>query len=136
MKQLIYRSRPFGFDNAMLAAILMQARRNNRENDITGALICRQDMYIQLIEGPQPAIDALYARIEKDDRHTEVQLEVSATVETRIFPEWEMLDDTMPSMTFSQSEVESGAVEVASPDALRDVFRRIAVNARGKEPAG
>ena len=56
MKQLIYRSEPFGFDRATLAGILMTARRNNRRDDITGALLCRSDLYLQLIEGPEAAI--------------------------------------------------------------------------------
>jgi hypothetical protein len=73
MKQLIYRSQPFGFDNAMLAGILLEARRNNLRDDITGALICRHDLYLQLIEGPADAIDALYGRIVADDRHVDVQ---------------------------------------------------------------
>lgn len=110
----------------MLDGILMAARRNNRTNDVTGALICRQDMYIQLVEGPDEAIDALYYRISMDDRHTEVQLEVSRQVEERMFPNWSMLDDTAPSMTFSQSEVDAGAMEQASPETLLAMFQRIA----------
>ncbi|MEQ8410866.1 MAG: BLUF domain-containing protein [Erythrobacter sp.] len=130
MKQLIYRSQPFGFDSAMLAGILSAARRNNRANGITGALICRQDMYIQLVEGPDEAIDALYQRILADDRHTEVKLAMSAEVEERMVPEWDMLDDTNPSMTFSKDEVEDGAIDRASPEALQALFRRIAEKAR------
>lgn len=133
MQQLIYRSRPFGFDRAILAGILMQARRNNPANDITGALICRQDMYIQLIEGPDTAIEALFADIRDDDRHTEVELAVSAEVGERIFPEWAMLDDTMPSMTFSQPEVEAGAIERASRNELRAIFQQIADKARAAD---
>ncbi|MEE4206722.1 MAG: BLUF domain-containing protein [Erythrobacter sp.] len=129
MKQLIYRSQPFGFDHAMLDGILMAARRNNRANGITGALICRQDMYIQLVEGPDDAIDALYERILADDRHTDVKLEMSVAVEERMFPEWDMLDDTNPSMTFSKDEVEDGAIDRASPEGLRGLFRRIAEKA-------
>ncbi|MEQ8773400.1 MAG: BLUF domain-containing protein [Erythrobacter sp.] len=130
MKQLIYRSQPFGFDSAMLAGILSAARRNNRANGITGALICRQDMYIQLVEGPDEAIDALYQRILADDRHTELKLAMSAEVEERMVPEWDMLDDTNPSMTFSKDEVEDGAIDRASPEALQALFRRIAEKAR------
>ena len=59
MKQLIYSSQPFGFDEAMLAGILSGARYNNVRDGITGALICRQDIYLQLIEGPAAAIDNL-----------------------------------------------------------------------------
>ena len=135
MKQLIYRSQPFGFDTAMLAGILTAARRNNRANGITGALICRQDMYIQLVEGPDEAIDALYQRILADDRHTDVKLEMSTPVDERMFPEWDMLDDTNPSMTFSKDEVEDGAIERANPAALQALFRRIAEKARAARAA-
>jgi fatty acid/phospholipid biosynthesis enzyme len=130
MKQLIYRSRPFGFDNATLASILMTARRNNRQSGVTGALICRQDMYLQLIEGPETAIDSLYAKIREDDRHLDVTLEASGAITQRMFPEWAMLDDTNPSMTFSAEEVEEGAADRASADAMRAIFRRIANKAR------
>ncbi|MEO0464723.1 MAG: BLUF domain-containing protein [Pseudomonadota bacterium] len=126
MKQLIYRSQPFGFDRSILAGILMHARRNNPMNDITGALICRQDMYIQLVEGPDEAIDALYDRIQIDDRHSNVRLEVARQVEQRMFPNWEMLDDTEPSMTFSKSEISAGAIEQASSQTLLAIFQRIA----------
>ncbi|SDR72956.1 Sensors of blue-light using FAD [Erythrobacter sp. HL-111] len=135
IKQLIYRSQPFGFDQSMLDGILMAARRNNRANGITGALICRQDMYIQLVEGPDDAIDALYQRILADDRHTDVKLEMSLAIEERMFPRWAMLDDTNPSMTFSKEEVEDGAIDRASPEALRALFRRIADRANAASTA-
>lgn len=130
MKQLIYSSRPFGFDRAMLAAILVQARRNNSRDDITGALVCRHDLYIQLIEGPEPAIDALYSRIAHDDRHCEVQLALSDNVSERMFPDWAMLDDEMPSMTWPSAEIADGAIEKATPEELRAIFEGIAAKAR------
>ncbi|MEM6908515.1 MAG: BLUF domain-containing protein [Pseudomonadota bacterium] len=134
MKQVIYRSQPFGFDNAILAGILSQARRNNRENDITGALICRQDMYIQLVEGPEPAIDALVQRISADDRHLNVKLVLSREIEERMFPFWAMLDDQVPSMTWSREEISDGALDSATPEMLDAVFERIAAKARESEP--
>ncbi len=130
MKQLIYRSQPFGFDRAMLAGILVQARRNNRRDDITGALVCRHDLYIQLIERPEPAIDALYSRIAADNRHNDVRLAQSDTVSERMFPEWEMLDDDMPTMTWTPVQIADGAIEQASPEELRAIFEGIAAKAR------
>lgn len=130
MKQLMYRSQPFGFDNSVLDGILMQARRNNQRDDITGALICRHDVYIQLVEGPSQAIDALYSRILQDDRHCNVSLALSEMVDERIFPEWGMLDDEMPTLTWSSAEIADGAIERASPDELRAAFKRIAEKAR------
>ncbi len=130
MKQLIYRSEPFGFDSAMLAGILVDARRNNPRKAITGALICRHDLYLQLIEGPDEAIDALYAQISKDDRHLDVRLLLSETNGERLFPEWAMLDDQMPSIAWSVADVAKGALEAASPEELRGVFERIAEAAK------
>ena len=114
----------------MLAGILVQARRNNQRDDITGALICRHDLYIQLIEGPEPAIDALYSRIAVDNRHNDVRLALTENVSERMFPEWAMLDDDMPSMTWSPEEVAGGAVEKAGPEELRAIFEGIADKAR------
>lgn len=125
MKQLIYRSQPFGFDKAMLAGILLSARRNNPRDGITGALICRHDLYLQLIEGPAPAIDALYARIAQDDRHNDVNLLLESEVAERLFPDWAMLDDEAPTMFWSPAEVASGALEKAGPLALQAAFARL-----------
>lgn len=130
MKQLVYRSQPFGFDRAMLAGILTRARHNNARDGITGALICRQDLYLQLIEGPADKIDALYSRILVDDRHCDVRLILSTVVDERMFPEWEMLDDSMPSMTWSPSEIADGAIDNATPAILQSVFANVAVAAR------
>ncbi len=125
MRQLIYRSQPFGFDEAMLAGILSSARRNNPRDDITGALICRHDLYLQLIEGPPAAIDALYDRIERDDRHCEIRLLLKEEVSSRMFPAWSMLDDEAPSLFWSPDEVAAGALEKAGAKALREAFGRL-----------
>ncbi|MBV7266562.1 BLUF domain-containing protein [Erythrobacter ani] len=124
-KRLIYRSQPFGFDNAMLAGILAQARRNNQKADVTGALICRQDIYLQLIEGPVDRIDRLFTRIEADDRHTNVKLLLEETSAERLFPAWSMLDDESPSLFWSPDEIESGTLETADPDELKAPFVRL-----------
>lgn len=125
MRQLIYRSQPFGFDEAMLAGILSSARRNNPRDDITGALICRHDLYLQLIEGPSAAIDALYGRIATDDRHCEVHLLVNEDVSERMFPEWSMLDDEATSLFWSPTEVAAGSLEKVGVAALREAFGRL-----------
>ena len=78
--QLIYSSKPFGFDEAALNGILLTARRNNPRDAITGALICRQDLYLQLLEGPQAAVEARYSS-------------VSRPATERLFPNWAMRDD-------------------------------------------
>ena len=124
--QLIYMSEPFGYDSAILAGILIGARRNNPAMGITGALVCRQDLYLQLIEGEAAAIDALFERIATDDRHLNVKLLRRATVAARMFPDWAMLDDPARSWLWSPEAVAGGAVQAASSAALQRVFSRIA----------
>ena len=126
MTQLIYMSRPFGFDGAMLAGILTQSRRNNRRDGITGALICRHDIYLQFVEGDAPMIDALFARIRRDDRHLGVVPLWRGTDETRLFPGWDMLDDPARSWLWSPEQVANNIVEAAPPASVRAVFDRLA----------
>ena len=109
----------------MLAGILSAARRNNPQHGITGALVCRHDLYLQLIEGPAAAIDALYARILADDRHTNVELLLTEAMGERIFPAWAMLDDEAPSLFWSAQDVAAGALEDSSADELRASFIRL-----------
>lgn len=123
--RLIYRSQPFGFDSAMLAGILSGARRNNPQLGITGALICRHDLYLQLIEGPSDSIEGLYARIQKDSRHLDVRLLHREDMTERLFPSWAMLDDEAPSLFWSAEDVAEGALKAASPDTLLAPFIRL-----------
>ena len=127
--QLIYMSEPFGFDSAILGGILTAARRNNPRHGITGALICRHDIYLQLIEGDVAPIDTLYARIAEDDRHLAVTLLSRADVRDRMFPDWAMLHDPARSWLWTAEEVGNGAVGAATPAALRHVFARAGAEA-------
>ncbi|WP_373489947.1 BLUF domain-containing protein [Parasphingorhabdus sp.] len=127
--QLIYASRPFGFDDAALNGILMEARRYNAGHDITGALICRPDLYLQLLEGPQDIVESLYQRIAVDNRHLEVELLVSQPVEDRMFPDWAMLHDPAQSWLWTAEEVSDGAIQRASNEDIVAVFERSAQDA-------
>ena len=123
--RLIYASRPFGYDNAMLAGILLDARRCNSRDDITGALIARGDLYLQLLEGPDAPVRDAFRRIARDDRHVDVQVLVTRRTDRRMFPGWSMRDDPAKSWTWSQREVAQGAVEKASEAEVEAVFTRL-----------
>ena len=51
IKQVIYVSTPVGFSDKILDSILVQSQVNNKKNEITGALICRSDLYLQYSRG-------------------------------------------------------------------------------------
>jgi hypothetical protein len=123
--QLVYSSCPFGFDLSMLGNILMKARRNNARNDITGALICRADLYLQWLEGPQEAVEATYAKILKDDRHLNIVRRITATTSTRLFAQWSMRDDPAEGWLWSQNEIKNGALDRAEAHEFRTVFERV-----------
>lgn len=128
LMQLIYASRPFGFDDTMLKSILLDARRCNRRDEITGALICRADLYLQLLEGPKKLVDACYGRIRRDDRHVEPQTLVRRTTKTRLFPDWAMRDDPAQSWVWSRDAVRAGAVDQATEDEVLGFFSRLAAD--------
>jgi hypothetical protein len=124
--QLIYSSRPFGFDDAALNGILMFSRRNNPREAITGALICRHDLYLQLLEGPQATVEARYQKIARDDRHLEVVKRVSRPITERMFPNWAMRDDPARSWMWTANEVKLGVLDRADAAEFIAVFDRLA----------
>jgi hypothetical protein len=124
--RLVYSSRPFGFDDGMLNGILSDARHYNAQNGLTGALICRADLYLQWLEGPQEAVEETYRHIEADNRHLEVRRLYSGFGAERLFPDWTMRDDPARSWMWSPAEIDAGALARASADDIVGVFRRLA----------
>jgi hypothetical protein len=126
MIQLIYASRPFGFNEATLNGILNIARHYNERDEITGALICRDDLYLQLLEGPADLVEAAYQRIARDTRHLEIRRLLAKPASQRLFATWAMRDDPARSWMWSRAAVEAGELDEASADNLLAVFARLA----------
>lgn len=125
--QLVYASRPFGYEANILSSILIEARRCNTRDGITGALICRDDLFLQLLEGPEKAVEATFGRIRADDRHIEVRRLVRRMItdDARMFGAWAMRDDPAASWVWSRAEVDAGVPEQASEDAVLEMFRKL-----------
>ena len=129
----IYTSRPFGFEEGILNQILMTARRCKIRNGVTGALICRDDIYLQWLEGPEEQVKNTLERISRDDRHDEMKVQVAGGVSERMFGKWAMLHDPVVSWIWTQKEVANGAVARATPEKLFAFFMPL----RGAEiPSG
>ena len=123
--RIIYSSRPFGYDSSMLNGILMQARVANERDDITGALICREDIFLQLLEGPEDKVRDTVARIKRDDRHIEVRMHVEKHVQERMFGQWAMLHDPVATWIWTQAEIDDDVLERASEAEVEGFFRRL-----------
>lgn len=126
--QLTYASRPFGFDASMLAGILLDARRCNDRDGVTGALICRADLYLQLLEGPSAAVEAAFARIARDDRHMDIRplSRRGIAPEARLFARWAMRDDPAQTWIWTREEIDAGAAERATEAEVMTIFARLA----------
>ena len=131
LSRLIYCSQPFGYDQPMLNGILADARTYNPKNNITGALICREDIFLQLLEGPEDKLLITYDKILNDDRHLDIELLVKELCDDRLFPSWSMKDDPAKTWFWTKDEIDSGILTTVSKSDLLGVFDKVALNLKG-----
>ncbi len=92
LKFIIYASKiSITLSNKELNDLITEARHSNKTYKITGILLRIDDMFLQYIEGPEKDIDILYQKIEKDKRHTSIQLLDMGEIQSRNYEDWEML---------------------------------------------
>ena len=130
LTQLIYASQPFGYDSTLLTTILNDARRCNIRDNISGALICRHDIYLQLLEGPSDVVSAAYMRISRDDRHVGIKKLVSGPAAERFFGNWAMLHDPAISLIWNQEQIKSGILDQISSTEILNMFQSISANSK------
>ena len=99
---------------------------NNKKNDITGALICRSDIFLQLLEGPEKQVKNTYDAIQNDDRHVNVYGLIDRPIEKRLFPAWAMKDDPVKTWMWSREDVTNGIVKSLSEKEVEEVFLKLA----------
>jgi Sensors of blue-light using FAD len=76
---------------AAIEALAQSAARLNRMDRITGLLMHSDGVFVQLIEGPAPAVAHLWSRLLHDKRHYGiVQLLHRREVEQRTCGDWDM----------------------------------------------
>ena len=129
LMQLVYCSQPFGYSLEILSAILVASRAKNRKYDITGALICRSDIFLQLLEGPEQQVKNTYDAIQNDDRHVNVYNLINRPVEKRLFPAWAMKDDPVKTWMWSREDVSNGIVKSLPEKEVVEVFLKLSKEA-------
>jgi len=73
-----------------ISSILESARISNQNNGVTGMLIVTRKMFIQALEGEEEAVRAVFSKIKKDPRHSDIRVIVDAKAPARAFPIWSM----------------------------------------------
>ena len=88
--QLLYHSRPARpLGETELMGLLTWARAYNAAHGITGLLLYSDGYFVQVLEGDEAAINAVYSRIQQDPRHEEV-VTVHEGLGPRRFGDWSM----------------------------------------------
>jgi hypothetical protein len=90
---LVYRSHsriPAEGLKQELGRLFSDARSTNKRLGVTGALLCADDWFVQVLEGEEAAVQDLFDRIAGDARHDRVELLESGAVEQRAFSRWAM----------------------------------------------
>jgi hypothetical protein len=91
--QLVYCSRSTAEAanrRAEIEGLVATSRRNNRAAGISGGLFVTRDIFAQMIEGTQDAIERLKGTIRVDPRHRDFTVLREAAAPRRMFPTWAM----------------------------------------------
>jgi hypothetical protein len=100
-----------------LGEIFSVARSANKKLGVTGALLINDDQFVQTLEGPEPTVRELYAKISKDRRHEHVELLESGEVAGRVFGKWamaKMAADGEPDIPLL-TNISKGGISPAQP---------------------
>jgi len=78
------------FSEAELLALLERSRTNNARCAVTGLLLYHEGNFMQALEGPEPAVRTLHARIVTDPRHYGCITLIQGPIDARSFAGWSM----------------------------------------------
>ena len=78
------------FTKEQLLELLGNSQIRNKEWGISGLLLYREGVFLQMIEGPEEAVRSLFAKIRQDRRHHSVAILFEGYSPRRQFPDWSM----------------------------------------------
>ena len=78
------------FDSARIFKMLLKAKKYNREKKISGCIIFFNGTFLQLLEGDEEEVKALFDRIKSDERHHDVEIIIQKTGIGRLWEDWSM----------------------------------------------
>ena len=109
MIRMLYVSTAAGpVTTAVTGTILRSAQAHNAANGITGVLCQGQGLYLQVLEGERPAVQALYARIQLDNRHTKVEQRHVEDISRRRYGKWSMAHVDWAPLSIATSQNSPG----------------------------
>lgn len=74
-----------------ITPLMRHSRKNNARNDITGMLLVKWPIFLQILEGPQQAIAFLIDKLQQDSRHRNFKIIYDKpNITEREFSRWQM----------------------------------------------
>lgn len=104
-----------------LLEILKVSREKNAAVNITGLLLYKGGNFMQVLEGPDEAVEALYKKIEADPRHKDLIVLSREQISTRQFPAWEMAFQNLDNPAIKN---EPGFSQFLQDEFIADVYRQ------------
>src|ERR1700687_169908 len=93
---LIYASRSTEFFHEHeIPELLQQVRIANAKQEITGMLLYINGSFLQVLEGQPEMVDAVFNRILRDKRHTQITIIANESIPERAFEGWTMMHKTL-----------------------------------------
>lgn len=77
-------------DSDTIKMIVATAEDHNSKHNITGILLFRGGVFLQLLEGERETVETLFKKIEKDTRHSNIIRIFSIEGHERIYTNWAM----------------------------------------------
>ena len=103
-----------------LLGILKVSRENNSSRDVTGLLLYKGGNFMQVLEGPDEVVEAVFETIKADPRHKDVIVLSREQISNRQFPAWEMAFQNLDN---PEVKNEPGYSQFLQDEFIADVYR-------------
>jgi hypothetical protein len=124
LKRTIYTSKAKKqFNKRNLLDLLHDSRAYNKIDSISGVLMYRQGIFLQVIEGESEIIDDLLTRIKRDPRHSEFKIIFDSSVNSRFFSNWAMgcADLDQPELSF----IPGIRTDLSDPEVIENLINNL-----------
>ena len=125
LKQVIYVSKKTDTSSDTLTDIYDISQKNNADDSISGCLLIGSNSYLQLLEGPDAAVEKLYSKIKLDSRHKEVKKLYDQEIEEKLFSSWSMKFAPFNNLEWSNKEFDAGNFLNINSTGAVNVFQSI-----------
>jgi Sensors of blue-light using FAD len=106
---VIYASRATEhFHEHEIPDLLKQSRVSNARRELTGMLLYIGGSFVQVLEGQPDMVEAVFATILLDKRHTQVTLIARDTISERAYEGWTMIHKTLDRVEAGELLGEAG----------------------------